>query len=105
MDLVWHESEGSIRPKELELNISPTTVYFRKNIREVTKENEDGTSYTSFIYDEATLPKSEYASFLAAENANNIADIENAVCEESITTNERLDDIENAICELSEAMM
>lgn len=34
-----------------------------------------------------------------------ITDLENAVCEESVVTEERLADIENALCELSDAIL
>lgn len=72
MELVWYTSESTIRPKELELDISPTTVYFRRNIREEQREDDDGTKYTMFVYEEATLPKTEYAAHLAAQNQANI---------------------------------
>lgn len=69
----WYTSESTIRPKELELDISPTTVYFRRNIH--TEERADeitGETYTIFVYEEATMPKTEYASHLAAQNQANI---------------------------------
>lgn len=59
-------------PAEVDLNSSPTTVYFRRNIREEQRTNDDGISYTVYIYDEATMPKSEYASHQAYTNQANI---------------------------------
>ena len=72
MELVWHTSESAIQPKELELDSSPTTVYFRRNIREEQREDIDGTAYTIYVYEEATMPKSEYASHQAYTNQANI---------------------------------
>ena len=43
-----------------------------------------------------------YAEYQRRQMQAAISDVENAVCEESMTTDERLSDIENAICELSE---
>lgn len=60
MELTWINSESTDRPNELDLEISPTTVYFRRNIREEERQEEDGTSYIMFVYEEATMPKEEY---------------------------------------------
>lgn len=68
----WYTSESTIRPKELELDISPTTVYFRRNIHTETRQEEGGEPYTMFVYEEATLPKTEYSAHLAAQNQANI---------------------------------
>lgn len=73
MNLNWYTSESTICPKELELDISPTTVYFRRNIQEEQRQEEwEDEPHTIFIYEEATLPKTEYASHLAAQNQANI---------------------------------
>lgn len=68
----WDTSESTIRPKELELDISPTTVYFRRNIRTEERQDEAGEAYIMYVYEEATLPKTEYAAHLAAQNQANI---------------------------------
>jgi hypothetical protein len=68
----WYTSESTVRPKELDLDISPTTVYFRRNIHTETRQDEGGEAYTIFVYEEATLPKAEYAAHLAAQNQANI---------------------------------
>lgn len=68
----WYTSESTVRPKELELDISPTTVYFRRNIHTETRQDDDGETYTVYVYEEATLPKTEYAAHLAAQNQANI---------------------------------
>lgn len=68
----WYQSESNTMPAEVDLESSPTTVYFRRNIREVERENERGEKYTVYVYDEATMPKSEYASHQAYTNQANI---------------------------------
>lgn len=72
MDLNWYTSESTIRPQELDLDSSPTTVYFRRNIHIEEREEEDGEIYVMYVYEEATLPKTEYASHLVAQNQANI---------------------------------
>lgn len=67
----WHQSESYTIPAEVDLNSSPTTVYFRKNIREEQREMY-GEKYTVYVYEEATMPKSEYASHKAYTNQANI---------------------------------
>lgn len=68
----WYTSESTVKPKELELDISPTTVYFRRNIHTEERHEEGAESYTVYVYEEATLPKTEYAAHLAAQNQANI---------------------------------
>lgn len=68
----WHKSESMTMPAEVDLNSSPTTVYFRRNIREEQREMDDGTTHTVYVYEEATMPKSEYASHQAYTNQANI---------------------------------
>lgn len=68
----WYQSESNTMPAEVDLESSPTTVYFRRNIREVERENDRGEKYTVYVYDEATMPKSEYASHQAYTNQANI---------------------------------
>lgn len=68
----WYRSESAKLPTEVDLDSSPTTVYFRRNIREEQREKEDGTTYTVYVYDETTMHKSEYASHQAYTNQANI---------------------------------
>lgn len=68
----WYQSESNTMPAEVDLESSPTTVYFRRNIREVERENERDEKYTVYVYEEATMPKSKYASHQAYTNQANI---------------------------------
>ena len=72
MDLNWEPSESAVIPAEVDLDSSPTAVYFRRNIHTEQRDKDDGTTYTVYAYDEATMPKSEYASHQAYTNQANI---------------------------------
>lgn len=54
----WKEVEGfqTEKPAEIDTTSSPTTVYFRKNIREVPNEGEG----THWKYDEAQIMRDDY---------------------------------------------
>lgn len=67
----WYKAEGNTMPAEVDLNSSPTTVYFRRNIHEEQRDI-DGETRTVYVYEEATMPKSEYASHQAYTNQANI---------------------------------
>lgn len=70
MKLVWHKGESTVAPPELQ--IEKTTVYFHKNIKEEQREHEEGEKETVYVYDEATLSKTEYARYLAEKNKSDI---------------------------------
>ena len=72
MTLKWYRSQSMDRPLELDMDSSPTTVFMRKNIEEVEKEDTEGQTYTEYEYDEAKLSKEEYAIHQAEVNAANI---------------------------------
>lgn len=73
MNLVWYTSESTVRPKELDLDSSPTTVYFRRNIHTEERTDPDtGETTTYFVYEEAKVAKTEYASHQAYTNQANI---------------------------------
>lgn len=58
----WKEVFGTEESQPLEIDVlsSPTTVYERKNVRQVTIVNEDGTEVTGWLRDERELTKAEY---------------------------------------------
>ena len=66
----WRQVEGSQTDKPLELDkvSSSTTVYLRRNIKLVEKEDEDGNTYNVWQYDEVQMSKADYAIYVA-ENA------------------------------------
>ena len=54
------QSESGSYPILLDTVSSKHTVYVRKNVKEVQKEDEDGTLRTWFKYDEEQWPKDEW---------------------------------------------
>ena len=72
MELVWHRSESYVKPVEVDLDSAPSTVYFRRNIHEEQREEDDGMIRSFYAYDEAKMSKSEYASHQAYTNQANI---------------------------------
>lgn len=63
MKLVWYKSESTTKPKEVDYESSPTTVYLHRKIK---SEERDGATW--FTYEEAKLTPSEYTVY-AAEQA------------------------------------
>ena len=57
----WKHVEGyqTSRPKEVDLESSPTTAYMRKNIKEVPNEGEG----THWEYDEIQMPREDFAAY------------------------------------------
>ena len=58
----WHKVTGSqtTKPEEIDLTSSGTTVYLRKNIQQITQENEEGESVQLWEYDEQEMTVQEY---------------------------------------------
>lgn len=71
--MTWHKSESDVYPVLIDTESSPTTVYIRQNVEEETRHNEQSGDRTVFVYDEATMTKLEYESYLREKNQ---ADIE-----------------------------
>lgn len=66
------KSESTVKPEELEVGVS--TVYFRKDIKEEVRENEDKTKTTFYTYEEATQSLAEFnANMLIKTEINQIS--------------------------------
>ena len=62
----WYKSEAMERPQEIDATSSPSTVYQRKDIKEVQKEGmTEGESVTAYEYLERQMTKEEYAAMNA----------------------------------------
>ena len=74
----WVKTQGSqsSKPEEFDSTSSPTTVYQRRNIVQVTQEQEDGSVSTYWEYDERKLTKDEYISLLQESLDQAHADID-----------------------------
>ena len=74
MNLKYYNSSSDIKPSELDTESSPTTVYFRRNIKEVEVPDEGSlSSHISYEYEEAKVSRREYIERLSDKNQ---ADIE-----------------------------
>ena len=64
------KSESNIRPKETE-EITGGRFFVRKDIKEVTRTNQDGEAYVVYEYLEAIVSAAEYAAFAAVAASEN----------------------------------
>lgn len=74
MTLNYYASESDLMPEEIDVESSPTTVYFRKDIH--TEERPDemtGETRTVYVYQEAKIPRSEYNEYMIGKT---LADLE-----------------------------
>lgn len=72
MKITWNKAESTVKPKDVDYESSPTTVYLHKNIVE---EDREGTLF--YVYDEAKLTPTEFTVYTAEQNRqNNIAIME-----------------------------
>ena len=80
MNIVYEHHEGSQaeRPLEVDTISSSTVVYLRKNIEQITREDEmSGEEVTLWSYDEAELTPEEYDDYsLRLEVEQQRADID-----------------------------
>lgn len=77
MEVIYKYTEGSQseRPLEVDTVSSPTRVYLRKDIRQVTHVDEEtGEEYTLWGYDEAQLTQGEYTEYLSRANNEQLTD-------------------------------
>ena len=58
MEPEYRYSESTVRPQQVE--VSGETVYIRKDITEVKRENMDGGAISYWAYQEAALSKEEF---------------------------------------------
>lgn len=107
MDIVYHKSRSTVYPELVDTTSSKTTVYLRKNVEEVVEHDEmSDQDVTMYVYDEATLTKSEYALYLAtlsSDEANTAAQLAIAELAEMVESQNTA--IQLAMAELAEAMM
>ena len=91
----WQKAQSSTKPMEFDTTSSSTTVYQRKNITEVTKENEinaEGMPSTMWEYDERKMSHDEYLQVAQQYNSEKLN-----------TLSSVLDDIQLALLDLDAA--
>jgi len=72
MNIKWFKTESTIRPKEIDTLSSPTTVYLRKNIQEIEREDFNEQKTIIYKYDEAALTFTEYQTYLIEKQKSEI---------------------------------
>lgn len=75
MELVYNKSQSTVRPDTVDTTSSKTTVYLRRNIKEITSED---SSFTTYEYEEAKLTKEEYDKYCQEQlsQGTEVVDIE-----------------------------
>lgn len=74
---MWRKSESKIKPVLIDTTSSQTVVYVRKNIEEVTRDDE-----TLYVYDEQEVKKEDWDLYKTVlDNSSELADIEDALVE------------------------
>ena len=75
----WREVFGTeaVKPEEFDTTLSPTTVYQRRNVRQETKTEADGTKVTGWQREERELTLEEYERLRLMQEvvADNTAEI------------------------------
>ena len=70
---MWITSEATYEPDVIDTTTSRVYNYVRRNIREEEREDEEGNSYTVWVYEEMKIPKNEWELYKAVErNTANI---------------------------------
>ena len=80
---MWRQSESAERPLEIDETSSKTVVYVRRNIKEVTVQDEmSEETRTIYQYEENAIPKADWETYKAVmENQSATTDLELAICE------------------------
>lgn len=71
----WIKSESTVRPDEVDTTSSKTSVFLRRNIKEVARSDELNEETTVFEYEESKLTKEEYEKYLQVAEAVNMRQI------------------------------
>lgn len=80
---MWKQSESAEKPLEIDETSSKTVVYVRRNIKEVTVQDEmSEETRTIYRYEENTIPKADWETYKTVmENQSATTDLELAICE------------------------
>lgn len=105
MKLNYIKSQSSVKPDLVDTTSSKSTVYLRKNIVEVEKNNEsDNASTTFYEYDEAKLTKEEYQEYLKELDATNTLQTIEDLKAENESLNEQVAMLTDCLLEVSETI-
>ena len=107
----WKTSRSTVRPDEVDISSSKTTIYVRKNIRQVVVGMGE-EKVPMFEYEEKQMTREEFVAYAdiletaqkALQNEAEISETQNGLLEVDTATDARMTDIENCIIELDEAI-
>lgn len=71
----WHDTISDDSPTLVDLTSSPTTVYLRKQVRQVEVTDDKGVTRIEYHYKEKEFSPIEYAVMCAEENSEAIAEL------------------------------
>lgn len=97
--MITRKSQSSEYPLIVDEFSSPTTVYVRENIREISKQDEYGNMLTLYEYDEKVYERWEWLTLMANTSRD---ETEQALIEIDMLRAEQINDIELALIELAE---
>ena len=60
---MWYTAQSDARPEEIDINSSKVYVYIRRNIKEISVEDENGDSVTRYEFEETKVDKVAYSFF------------------------------------------
>jgi hypothetical protein len=79
---MWYTGESTVYPQLIDTTSSKKWVYVRKNIKEESRTDEAGNSYTVWTFDETKISKDVYSIFESQVNDEaRLADIEEVITE------------------------
>ena len=77
---MWHKSENTVRPLEIDYESSKAYNIVTKNVEEVTYTDEDGKEAIKYVYDEAFIAKEDWEIFASiTRNESDIQDVAEAL--------------------------
>ena len=70
---MWITAEATFEPDAVDITTSKVYNYVRRNIHEEQREDEEGNSYTVWVYEEMRVAKDEWELYKSVErNTANI---------------------------------
>lgn len=87
---MWITAEATFEPDAVDITTSKVYNYVRRNIREEQREDEEGNSYTVWVYEEMRVAKDEWEPYKSVER--NIANIDYIAMMSDIEIEEDVED-------------
>lgn len=78
MEIKWKKVQSNQKPTEIDITSSPNGVYYRRNVRELSKENETGEISTYYEYEETFMSLNEWEEYQITVEYKKFNDEENS---------------------------